>query len=83
MDTQNNALKTAIIAVVAIAVIAAAIWYYKSRPEPVKTTEGAIEALSKTSVKIPTNPVENKIPELNPVDRANPFKDPYKNPFSR
>ena len=82
MDTQNNTLKTAIIAVVAIAVIAAAIWYYKSRPKPVKTTEGAIEALSGTSVEIPTNPVENKIPELNPVDKANPFKNAYKNPFS-
>lgn len=83
MDTQNNTLKTAIIAVVAIAVIIGAVLYYKSRPEPVKSTEGALEALENTAVEIPTNPVENKIPELNPVNKTNPFKDAYKNPFSR
>jgi len=27
------------------------------------------------------NPVGGKLPELNPVQKANPFKDIYKNPF--
>ena len=83
MDIQNNTLKTAVIAVAAIAIIAGAILYYNSRKKPITSTEGAIKALTDTTIEIPTNPVENKIPELNPVDKANPFKDPYKNPFSR
>ncbi len=83
MDTQNINLKTAIIAVVAIAVIAGAILYYKSRSKPIKSTEGAIKALTDTNIEIQTNPVANKIPELNPVDKTNPFKNAYKNPFSQ
>lgn len=28
-----------------------------------------------------SNPVQEKVPETNPVQRANPFSDVYKNPF--
>lgn len=28
----------------------------------------------------PENPLE-KVPEINPIDKTNPFKDSYKNPF--
>ena len=28
-----------------------------------------------------TNPVGNKLPDLNPVEKINPFKNVYKNPF--
>lgn len=66
-----------------MAVLGLALWYYYSRPkiEPVKTAEDALEAISAPSVEVPSNPVQGKVPELNPVDRANPFRDTYKNPF--
>lgn len=68
-------------------VILAAWWYFGFRgaeiaPAPtVESAEDAIEAISKTSLEVESNPVAGKVPELNPVDKANPFKDSYKNPF--
>jgi flagellar basal body-associated protein FliL len=38
-----------------------------------KATEGALPSLG-------TNPIENK-PDINPADKANPFKDIKTNPF--
>ncbi len=34
-------------------------------------------------LNIPGNPIEGKIPDTNPVDKTNPFKSIYKNPFSQ
>ena len=50
-------------------------------PEPVKTAEDAIKAISAPAIDVKSNPIKGKVPELNPIDRANPFKDTYKNPF--
>ena len=67
-----------------LALAAAGLIYWWTRPEPVKTTEEAIEVLSESPVSsvIPDNPLENKVPDLNPVEKTNPFKDSYKNPFA-
>lgn len=67
-----------------LALAAAGFVYWWNRPEPIKTTEEAIEVLTESPVSsiVPGNPLENKVPEVNPVDKANPFKDAYKNPFS-
>ena len=46
-------------------------------------TSEAIEAVSAsiiTEESISSNPVENKLPELNPVEKTNPYAS-YKNPF--
>lgn len=82
METQNNTIKI-IVGVVVLALLAAVLWYYYSQPkiEPVKTAEDALEAISAPTLDVQSNPVEGKVPELNPIDRANPFKDTYKNPF--
>ena len=40
------------------------------------TTEDIIEKLDAV-----TNPVGENVPELNPIEKINPFKDVYKNPF--
>ncbi|OGF80267.1 hypothetical protein A2926_03845 [Candidatus Giovannonibacteria bacterium RIFCSPLOWO2_01_FULL_44_40] len=71
------------VGVVILVILGLALWYYYGRPkiEPVKTAEDAIEAISAPTLDVKSNPIEGKVPELNPVDRANPFKDAYKNPF--
>lgn len=67
--------------VVAVAVI---FWYWRNWPKEevklIETTDQAIQAVTETpKVEVSTNPVEGKFPELNPVEKVNPFK--YKNPF--
>ena len=49
-----------------------------SPPTEKKGAVGAAEKVSEGVPKITTNPAE-KIPEVNPLDRANPFK--YTNPL--
>lgn len=89
MDNQTGGLNKAIIlGVVALIIIGGlAAWWYKSEkievsaPEPIKTSEDVVEAVTVPEIEVGSNPVKNKVPEINPVDRANPFKDSYKNPF--
>ena len=53
--------------------------------EPITTTEDAIKALTETPLPgtdLPTNPLENKVPDVNPVTKTNPFKNVYRNPFA-
>lgn len=87
MEEQKNMLSTySLGAVLAIAVLGAVIWYFwlvKKPPAEIKNTDDAINALSKSEITVESNPVENKIPELNPVKKTNPFKDAYQNPFAR
>lgn len=46
-----------------------------SKKNPVEILEGLT-----SGVEVPsTNPLENKVPELNPVEKFNPFK--YENPL--
>jgi hypothetical protein len=48
-----------------------------------QATNEAIESISEpiiTEESVASNPVEDKIPELNPVDKTNPYAS-YKNPF--
>lgn len=81
--------KTMIAALVALIIIGFGAWRYMSQkkagemsaPQPIKTAEDVVSAVTSNEIEVGSNPVENKIPEVNPVDRANPFKDAYKNPF--
>lgn len=69
-----------------LALATAGIIYWLNRPEPVKTTQEAIEVLSETpleNIAPASNPLQNKVPEINPVDKTNPFKDTYNNPFGQ
>lgn len=68
--------------VVAITIVIAVglYWYFgKNSTEKIETTEEALEVLSEaTPATIETNPVK-KVPDLNPVEKINPFKTT--NPF--
>lgn len=69
------------IAIAMVVVVAVGLYWYfdKNRTEKVKTTEEAVEVLSKAPpVTVETNPVK-KVPDLNPVEKINPFKT--RNPF--
>lgn len=66
--------------VLIVAAIAGAV-YFVLRPKP---EVPPIKTISDVQKLIEINPISNpleKKPELNPVEKINPFKDAYKNPF--
>ncbi|TSC75728.1 MAG: hypothetical protein G01um101430_222 [Parcubacteria group bacterium Gr01-1014_30] len=75
-------------AAVILALLAVAgflFWRNPTGPSVVEPFSGPEESEGSTYGTLPetkslTNPLENT-PELNPIDKANPFKDVYKNPF--
>lgn len=81
-EAKSNILYISIAVGVLIAVVAGFYFWQKTKteePEP-----SATEALEKVEnaapeVGVPTSPIENKIPDLNPVEQTNPFK--YENPL--
>lgn len=94
---QNKILLIILAVAAAIIIIGYGAWKFfgvKSQPTmvPQSTSQGQAPApqpggteATSTYGTLPeiesvTNPLEEK-PDLNPVDRANPFKDIYKNPF--
>lgn len=89
MDNQTIGLnKPIIIGIVALIVVGGVVaWRFKPQkvetpsPEPIKTSQDVVDAVTTPEIEVGSNPVANKVPEVNPVDRANPFKDSYKNPF--
>ena len=71
---------------VLVLVVASLMYFPKPTIEKIEQPEkkvavgavGAVGEVSKSVPKIVTNPAE-KVPEVNPLDRANPFK--YNNPL--
>ena len=76
--------------VIAAIVLIGGYFYFWKNPADEKKIEEEVVAPSKASVpavsgtlpalNTETNVLE-KVPEINPIDKANPFKDVYKNPF--
>ena len=80
MEEEGAFKKYAILAVVIILIAAAALYYFyyygqEKEMGAVETAKDIIESVP----EIQTNPVEDKTPALNPVERVNPFK--YENPL--
>jgi flagellar basal body-associated protein FliL len=70
-----------IVALLIVAIAVSGYLYWKSAQKE-KPLESAAENLGEVSQSVPeitTNPVEDEVPELNPVERTNPFK--YENPL--
>lgn len=77
MDTKK--LTLAIVGLVILGLLAAGYFYFsKPKKEEKKGAVGTVERVSESVPKITTNAAE-KVPEINPLDRANPFK--YNNPL--
>ena len=76
-----------IVGVLVLALLAGGLYWFKFKKseQPLTPAEKAIEAAATAAptpeVVTPSNPLGDKLPELNPVKKTNPFKDVYKNPF--
>lgn len=83
---MNMNKKTIIIIVVVVSLVLAAGYFYwinfeKSRIGNFNTAEDITNSATKGVLpSLQTNPLEDK-PDLNPADKANPFKDIKINPF--
>jgi len=79
-----NKKTTIIIIVSALIIIGVASYFYLSyskKKNPTYTAEDITNsALKGVLPSFETNPLENK-PDVNPADKANPFKDIKINPF--
>ena len=74
---QKSGLVKGLIALIVIA--AAVVIYLLVAPEKKNPVE-VLDEVASIAIRVPaTNPLENKIPELNPVEKFNPFK--YENPL--
>lgn len=74
MNSQRAIL---IVAVLAILVFLG-YWFWPQEQEKEKGAVETAQDISESVPEIQTNPGE-EVPEINPLDRANPFK--YKNPL--
>lgn len=92
MDGKKN-LITILVAVVFLGLLILGYFYYQKPKPPVETPEEkkaaessqkALESATKATLPEikPLNPLE-KLPDINPVGKTNPFKDLYKNPFAK
>ena len=80
LSVDNKKLIPVIIVVIVLAG-GIGFWYWSQKKAEVSEKQGAIETAKTISESVPeiqTNVGEN-VPEINPLDRANPFK--YKNPL--
>ena len=80
MQENDVFKKYGFMAVVAVLIAAAAVYfiYFKEKPPEEKGAVETAKDISESVPQIQTNPGE-EVPEINPLDRANPFK--YKNPL--
>lgn len=92
MDKNKKLILISIVALAIIIVASYFVWQKYKTPEltpeeaSLKKAGEAAEKITESATKgvlpsIQTNPLENK-PDVNPADKANPFKDVYKNPFA-
>ncbi|MDO8590859.1 MAG: hypothetical protein Q7R65_02675 [bacterium] len=76
MDDRKKFIPV-IIVVVVIAVLAATYFLLGQKEVQVPDSTG----LAVPQVTVQNNPIEGKVPQINPAEQANPFK--YKNPLSK
>ena len=83
-----NTKKIIEIVAILIAIIGVAYWFAVMRPtqqarEQSEDTTQAIEQVVKNtpSVAPETNPAAVAVPAVNPLEKTNPFKNEYENPF--
>ena len=88
MEPQGHTKATMwviVAAVILLALLVSGYLYFQNNKKATDTpsVNEAIQSLSGNSVVSQlegvSNPLENELPELNPVEATNPFK--YKNPF--
>ncbi|MBI4118150.1 MAG: hypothetical protein HY455_01240 [Parcubacteria group bacterium] len=79
MNTETKINPSMIgVGILVLALIVAGLWYLTKNKEGSGGVVQSVEEVSDAVPEISTNPAED-VPEVNPVDRANPFK--YDNPL--
>ncbi|RJQ31235.1 hypothetical protein C4572_02795 [Candidatus Parcubacteria bacterium] len=78
-------MKKLIIVIIILAAVLGGIYYYYSiksgdLSQMVEQQENLAEDSDSVSSEEGQSPVAN-VPSVNPLDKTNPFKDVYKNPF--
>lgn len=75
--------KTTIIIITAVGIVILLVAAYFWLIPRQSVEEPVFSAVSDITPEINplSNPVGENLPELNPVEKTNPFKDIYKNPF--
>ena len=81
-ESENSNKKAVILSIAAFIVVAGVlVWYWQTQKTSAllpTTAVGTTKQASERVPKIVTNPAD-EVPEVNPLDRANPFK--YTNPL--
>ena len=73
-------MKKIIFGTIIILILGLIGWFVYSTLQPSKEQNNT---LSLPSIDPQSNLLENKVPELNPVQQANPFSGSYQNPFKK
>lgn len=72
-------MKKIILGIILVIILGFVGWYLYTALKP----ETKQEPSPFENIGAQTNPLEDKVPELNPVETANPFSGSYKNPFQK
>ncbi len=88
---EKNLIISAAVLVAIILIAGYFLWVsyqVKTKQEAIQKAEDTVlKSIEKTaSDTIPnitpqSNPIKEKLPEVNPIEKTNPFKNVYKNPF--
>jgi flagellar basal body-associated protein FliL len=79
MKSMTNQKLIALIAGLVVTALAVTGYFYW-RSEKKSAVEQALEQATAPTIEVPTNPLQEKVPTLNPVEKVNPFSG-YQNPF--
>lgn len=86
VPTAETGRKPFTLLVIGIIIVATVVWFIFSGRTAIDKTQnqgydGA--AITSPSVDVPTsaNPIRQVLPSENPIEKANPFSNAYKNPF--
>ncbi|MBI2475935.1 MAG: hypothetical protein HYV67_01685 [Candidatus Taylorbacteria bacterium] len=82
MDTKKFIPIIIVIIAAVIAAVFLGLYFWRGQKKvqtPAPASTPAVLAVPQVTVQ--NNPIEKKVPEINPAEGANPFK--YKNPLSK
>lgn len=72
--------KKYILAVAVLLIVAVAVAGYLYWRSTQRSVEQALEQATAPTIEVATNPLQEKVPNLNPAEKTNPFSG-YQNPF--
>ena len=86
---MNNGKSVLLLVIAALIIFAGIHWYFRSEnfgfdvkipPKTAPVSSGASASLGENILNHAQNPIQNKVPDTNPIN-TNPVEGLYKNPF--